>query len=187
MGRKGTAMSRSTRVAVTHGFRRFRSNLRRKRVLRHLNRDLAGYSNGELASLLAKAGLRRSQLFTGFKGNRPNRRLMGRMLQHFDIDRELACEHQWRKLVHAETACARCANVEKCQRWLAWGRKNDAPKVFCRNAGLFTQLRLDLAVLSRATPRTYAFGAGPASDQAEAVGSAWRRQNRLEEKPHWRR
>lgn len=180
-------MGHSTRIKVTHGLRAFRANLRRKRVLRHLNRDLAGYSNKELADLLARARMRRSELFTGFNGNRPNRQLMGRMLRHFDIDRELACEHHWRKLVHAEKACARCANAEKCQRWLAWGRKNDAPNVFCRNAGLFTQMRLDLAVLARTTTRIYAYGAAFSSPQAEAVGSAWRQQRRHEAALPWRR
>jgi hypothetical protein len=152
-------MGHSTRIKVTHGLRTFRANLRRKRVLRHLNRDLAGYSNKELADLLARARMRRSELFTGFTGNRPNRQLMGRMLRHFDIDRELACEHHWRKLVHAEKACARCANAEKCQ----------------------------LAVLARTTTRTYAYGAAFSSPQAEAVGSALRRQRRHEAAPPWRR
>ena len=180
-------MGLSTRIKVAHGLQNFRKNLRRKRVLRHLNRDLAGYSNKELADLLARARMRRSELFTGFKGNRPHRQLLGRMLSHFGIDRELACEHQWHKLVRADKACAHCANVEKCRRWLAWGRKNDAPNVFCRNAALFTQLRLDLALLTRTAPRTYAHGAGLFSSQAEAVGGAWHRQRRREEAPHWLR
>ena len=50
---------------------------------------------------------------------------------------------------------------------------------------IFTQMRLDLALLTRATPRTYAIGAGSA--QAAAVGGAWRRQRRREATPHWRR
>ncbi len=184
---KGSAMGLSTRIKTPHGLRNFRTNLRRKRVLRHLNRDLAGFSNKQLADLLAKARMRRSDLFTDFTGNRANRQLMGHMLSHFDIDRELACEHQWHKLVHAEGACAQCANVEKCRRWLAWGRNNDAPNVFCRNAGLFTQMRLDLALLTRSTPRTYAYGAAFSSPQAEAIGDAWRRQRRRPEGPHWLR
>jgi hypothetical protein len=147
-------MRLSTTANVKHGWQNLGANLRGKRVLRRLNRDLAGFSNKELTDLLARAGIGRTDLFTGFQGNRRNRRLMGQMLSHFDIDRETACEHHWRKLVHAEKACARCANVDKCQRWLAWGRKNDAPDVFCRNAGLFTQMRLDLDLLARTQPRT---------------------------------
>lgn len=176
-------MRLSTTANVKHRLRNLRANLRRKRVLRRLNRDLAGFSNKELADLLAEAGIGRTDLFTGFRGNRQNRGLMGQMLTHFDIDREMACEHHWRKLVHAEKACARCANVDKCRRWLAWGRKNNAPNVFCRNAGLFTQVRLDLAFLARTTPRIYAFGDGPASSEAATVASAWSRLRLLEEEP----
>jgi hypothetical protein len=105
------------------------------------------------------------------------------MLSRFDIDREMACEHHWRKLVQAEKACARCANLDKCRRWLAWGRKNDAPNVFCRNAGLFTQMRLDLDLLARTTPRTYAYGDGSAPSEAATVASAWSRLRLLEEEP----
>ena len=180
-------MRLSTNANVKHRLRNLRANLRRKRVLRRLNRDLAGFSNRELADLLAKAGIGRMDLFTGFRGNRRHRRLMGQMLSRFDIDRETACEHHWRKLVHAEKACARCANADKCQRWLAWGRKNDAPNVFCRNAGLFTQMRLDLDLLARTQPRTYAYESGLASSEAANVASAWGRLRRLEEEPPWRR
>lgn len=180
-------MRLSTIANVKHGLRNLGARLRRKRVLRHLNRDLAGFSNKELASLLANARIGRSELFTDFKGNRRNRRLMGQMLSRFDIDREMACEHHWRKLVHAEKACAHCANAEKCRRWLAWDRRNDAPNVFCRNAGLFTQMRLDLALLARTKPRAYAYGTGFASSEAETVASAWRRQRRFEDQPYWRR
>jgi len=180
-------MRLSTTANVKHRLRNLRANLRRKRVLRRLNRGLAGFSNKELADLLAEAGIGRTDLFTDFRGNRQTRGLMGQMLTHFDIDREMACEHHWRKLVHAEKACARCANVDKCQRWLAWGRKNDAPNVFCRNAGLFTQMRLDLAFLARTMPRTYGYGHGLVSSEAANVASAWRRQRRFQEQPYWRR
>lgn len=172
---------------VKHALRNLRTRLRRNQVLRHLNRDLANFSNKELANLLANARIGRSELFTDFKGNRRHRQLMGQMLSRFDIDRELACEHHWRKLVHAERACSQCANAQKCRRWLAWGRRNDAPNVFCRNAGLFTQMRLDLALLARTKPRTYAYGTGIASSEAETVASAWRRQRRFEDQPYWRR
>jgi hypothetical protein len=186
-GKKGAAMRLSTTANVKHPVRIFRANLRRKRVLRRLNRDLAGFSNKELADLLTKAGIGRTDLFTSFKGNRPNRHLMGQMLGRFDIDRETACEHHWRKLVHAEKACALCPNVNRCQRWLAWGRKNNAPNVFCPNAGLFARMRLDLDLLARTMPRTYAYGNGFVSSEAETVASAWGRLRRFEEEPYWRR
>ena len=112
---------------------------------------------------------------------------MGQMMAHFDIDRETACTHHWRKLVYADKVCARCSNVPKCQRWQAWGRKNDAPNVFCPNAGLFTQLRLDLDLLTRTRPRTYAQGSGVTPTEAAAVAAAWRAQDRAEADPFRRR
>lgn len=170
---------------LAHPWQSLAATVRRKRALRRLNRDLAGLTNKELADLLAKAGLRRSELFTGFKGNLRHRRLMGQMLSRFDIDRETACEHHWRQLVHAEKACARCRNVEKCRKWLAWGRNNSAPYVFCLNAGLFAQMRQQLARLLRATPRTYAYDGGAASAEAAAVATAWGRVGQLEPRPSW--
>ena len=178
-------MQLSPIIDFKHPWRSLRATLRRNRALRHLNRDLAGLTNKELADLLAKAGLRRGELFTGFKGNLRHRRLMGQMLTRFDIDHETACEHHWRQLVHAEKACARCLNAEKCRRWLAWGRNNGAPYVFCRNAGLFAQMRQHLDLLLRARPRTYAYDGGSASAEAATVATAWSRVSQLAARPSW--
>jgi Family of unknown function (DUF6455) len=131
-------------VEMKHPWHKLGLALRRHRARRRLNRDLVGFTNRELAGLLARAGIRRSDLFAGFKGNRRHRRLMGEMLARFGIDRETACADRWDEVSYAERTCAQCPNAGKCRRWLAWGRNNDAPYVFCRNAGLFTQLRLDL-------------------------------------------
>ena len=180
-------MRTSTTAKMKRRLRKVKTGLRRTRARRRLTRDLVGFSNKELADVLAKVGVRRADLFTGFEGNARHRRLMGRMLEHFDIDREMACEHQWRKLVYADKVCARCPNVAKCQRWLAWGRKNGAPNVFCPNAGLFTQLRLDLDLLMRVQPRTYALGAGAAPSEAASVAAAWGALDRVEAVPSWRR
>ena len=180
-------MRSPTTAKMKRRLRKLKTGLRRSRAQRRLTRDLAGFSNKELAGVLAKVGIRRADLFTGFEGNPRHRRRMGRMMEHFDIDRETACEHHWRKLVYADKVCARCPNVPKCQRWLAWGRENGAPNVFCPNAGLFTQLRLDLDLLMRTRPRTYALGAGAASSDAGSVATAWRALDRAEAEPFWRR
>lgn len=161
--------------------------LGRRRVLRRLNRDLAEFTNKDLSELLAKLGIRRSDLFTGFSGNLRHRRLMGHMLVHFDIDRETACQHHWRNLVQAERACAHCSNAAKCERWLSWGRTNNAPNVFCRNAGLFTQIRLNLARLTRTDPRTYGFESGFASAEAAHIAEAWSKLRQIEAQPFWLR
>lgn len=180
-------MRSSTTVKVKYRLRGLAASLRRGRARRRLGRDLGVFTNKELADVLAKAGVRRSDLFTGFKGNRPHRRRMGQMLSRFDIDRETACEHHWRKLVYADKVCARCPNVPRCQRWLAWGRKNSAPNVFCPNAGLFIQMRLDLELLTRTTPRIYTYGAGSSSSEAATVSAAWSALQRAREQASWRR
>lgn len=167
--------------------RRVKATLRRSRARQRLSRDLAGLTNKDLTDLLARAGLRRSDLFTGFEGNPRHRGRMGQIMAHFDIDRETACAHHWRKLVYADKICAGCPNVPKCHRWLAWGRKNEAPNVFCPNAGLFTQLRLDLDLLMRTTPRTYAYQAGSPSSQAAQVAAAWGGPECAPDEAFWRR
>ena len=174
-------------IDLKHRLRRLTAILRRNWARRRLTRDLAYFTNKDLTDVLTQAGIRRSELFTGFKGNLLHRRLMGRMLERFGIDRETACEHHWRKLVHAERTCAGCPNSGRCQRWLAWGRRNNAPNVFCPNAGLFTQIRRDLDLLTRVRPRTYANRGGPTASQAMAVGSAWGTLRQLEQEPFWRR
>jgi hypothetical protein len=161
--------------------------LDRRRALRRLNRDLAEFTNKDLADVLARVGIRRSDLFTGFSGNLRHRRLMGHMLVRFGIDRETACQHYWRNLVQAERACAHCSNADKCERWLSWGRTNNAPNVFCRNAGLFTQIRLNLDRLTRASPRTYGLESGLASAEAAHIAEAWSRLHQIEAQPFWLR
>jgi hypothetical protein len=133
-------------AALRRPTRRFALVLRRRRARRRLNRDLAMVTEQELAGLLGTLAMTRSDVFTGVKGNRRHRQLMGAMLGRFGIDREIACAYRWEDLVEAEAVCARCPNAGKCRRWLAWGRNNDAPNVFCRNAGRFTQMRLELGL-----------------------------------------
>lgn len=180
-------MRSPTTAMMKRRLRKLKTGLRRTRARRRLTRDLAAFSNKDLAGVLAKLGLRRADLFAGRNGNPRHRRRMGRMLEHFDIDRETACEHHWRKLIYADKVCTRCRNVAKCERWLAWGRHNAAPNVFCPNAGLFTQLRLDLDLLLRTQPRTYAVGTGAASPEAASVAAAWGALDRAEADPFRRR
>ncbi len=174
-------------IVLKRSWQRASAALRRARARRRLNRTLADFTNKELSDLLATAGIRRSDLFAGSEGNPRHRRLMGHMLTRFGIDRETACRHDWRSLAQAERACAQCANAGRCERWLAWGRANNAPTVFCRNAGLFTHMRLDLARLTRAQPRTYALEGRAAGAEAARIAEAWNGQRDLEARPFWRR
>jgi hypothetical protein len=183
--KKGAVMHLPPIIAFKRPWHRASAALRRTRARRRLNRTLAEFTNKELSDLLAEAGMRRSDLFAGRDGAPRHRRLMGHMLVRFGIDRETACQHGWRSLAQAERACAQCANAGKCERWLAWGRANNAPTVFCRNAGLFTQMRLDLDCLTRPQPRTYAFESGLAGAEAAHIAEAWSRLRELEAQPFW--
>ena len=132
-------------------------DLRRRWVLRRLRKGLSCFTDKELVDLLASAGLRRSELFTSFKGNALHRQLMGQMLTHFSVDDEKASEHHWPNLVYAERVCARCQNMGRCRRWFEWGGNNNAPNIFCPNAGLFHQMRLALQrQMIEARTQTYA-------------------------------
>lgn len=141
---------------------------RRQRALRRLRSELRRHTQGELSGLLVRAGLRRADLFAAFKGNARHRQLMGHMMARFGIDRERAIAHCWGNLLHAEAVCLQCPNRGRCRRWLAWGAANNAPNAFCPNAGLFAQLRLGLARLTREQARTYGSGDVPPA----RVGSA---------------
>ncbi len=134
-------MQQSITINIEHPIRRTTLDLRRRWVLRRLSKGLSYFTNKELAHLLTKAGIRRSELFTSFKGNALHRRLMGQMLTHFSVDRERASEHRWPDLVYAERVCAGCPNKGRCRRWFEWGVNNNAPIIFCPNAGLFHQMQ----------------------------------------------
>ena len=120
----------------------------RKYALFRLNTGLARFSDAQLDRWVAWAGIGRSDLFTVFKGNATHRRLMARMLTHFNIAPAVASVRCWTTLRDAEDICARCPSTGRCRRWLRWGRRNNAPSVFCPNAGLFR----DLESLQHAPP-----------------------------------
>ena len=134
-------MQQPTTINVEYPIRSIMLGLRRRWILRRLSKGLSYFTNKELADLLAKAGIRRSELFTSFKGNALHRRLMGQMLTHFSVDRKRASEHRWPDLVYAERVCGRCPNKGRCRRWFEWGVNNNAPNIFCPNAGLFHQMQ----------------------------------------------
>ena len=149
-------MQQSISIKIEHFIHRILLDLRRRWTLRRLNKGLSYFTNKELAHLLAKAGIKRSELFTSFKGNALHRRLMGQMLTHFSVDREKASEHRWSDLVYAEKVCARCPNKDRCRRWLEWRVNSNAPNIFCPNAGLFHHMRLALERQIEARTQTYA-------------------------------
>ncbi len=133
----------------------------------------------------SEAGIRRSELFTRFKGNALDRQLMGQMLIHFSVDRQTASEHDWPDLVHAERVCARCPNKGRCRRWLEWGVKNNAPNIFCPNAGRFQQMRLTQQRRMEARTRTFAHTTDPEASDTVRVEAVWTAVRNPEEKSFW--
>ena len=179
-------MQQSITINIEHTICRTTLDLRRKWVLRRLSKGLSCFTKKELVDLLARAGIRRSELFTTFKGNALHRQLMGRMLSHFSVDRETASEHHWPDLVYAERVCARCPNKGRCRRWFEWSVNHNAPNIFCPNAGLFHQMRLVQQRRMEARTRTYAYITDTADSEAGRVEAAWNAVRNLEEKSFWR-
>jgi hypothetical protein len=105
-----------------------------------LNTQLSRLSDTRLNRWTARAGIERGDLFTVFKGNAAHRQLMARMLVHFNVEPTTAAVQYWQALRNAEAICTCCPNVGRCERWLRWGRKNNAPNIFCPNAALFRRL-----------------------------------------------
>jgi hypothetical protein len=71
------------------------------------------------------------------------RRLMARMMRHFQADPETMPPRYWGAVREAERVCAHCKSAKRCRRWLDWGRHNAAPRVFCPNAELFESMARD--------------------------------------------
>lgn len=114
--------------------------LRRWNAERRVELHLSDLNDDELGHALADAGLTRSDLPTIFGSGHRRRRLMTRMMSHFRVDPKRAALGYQAALRDAERVCANCANVKRCRRWFDWGRRNDAPRVFCPNAELFDEV-----------------------------------------------
>ena len=113
--------------------------LDRQKARRRLRKSLHRVSETELVELLARADLTRGDLFHLAAPVRHRRRL-ARMLAHFNLDGEQMVRCHWIAVRDADRTCARCATVRKCRHWFDWGRRNNAPRIFCPNAPLFDKL-----------------------------------------------
>ena len=179
-------MRNSMNFDIKHPIHSFMLELRRRNALRRLNKDFAQLTDKELDDLLAEAGIQRKDLFTSFDGNTPRRRLMGRMLMHFGIDRERASQHHWGHLVRAESRCTRCLSVRRCQRWFEAHNTNIEPKTFCPNAAVFENIRSAQAQFTAAKARIYPYIPDSLDSKAVWVELAWKAVRSHEEKPFWR-
>lgn len=105
-----------------------------------LRRELSCFSDEQLERVLADAGMSQGDLAAIFKGRARNRSLMAAMMEHFGVRPKEAGLRYWGALRDAERVCAHCSSVRRCRRWLEWGARNDAPRVFCPNAPLFDEI-----------------------------------------------
>lgn len=120
----------------------------RWRRLRHpvLARPLGRTSNRQIDAALERAGLTRAALFTYGGAIARHRTQMAGMLEAHGVDVARAVVENWEDLKLADHYCAHCRNARRCSRWLQWGRRNDAPKMFCVNANLFASIAASQAV-----------------------------------------
>lgn len=179
-------MQHSITFDIQHAIHNVVLELRRRQALRRLSKGLAQLNDQELDDLLAEAGMQRKDLFANFVGNAPHRRLMGRMLMHFGVDRERASRHNWDDLVHAESRCAQCPGADRCRQWFEARRTNIAPNIFCPNAALFEYMCSAQAQFAAARSRVYSYTPDTPDSEAARVAAAWNAVRCKEEKPFWR-
>ncbi len=127
----------------------------RRRRWQHplLARSQARASDAEIDAALRTAGLTRAELFTPQNAIAAHRTRMAHMLAAFEIDVAQATAERWGTFKTADGLCARCTQTGRCQRWLEWGQRNEAPWVFCPNAATFAAIAAEQAraMLARQT------------------------------------
>ena len=120
--------------------------------VRGLSRRFAGWSamhpvgypaDPERDRCLREAGITPAELCRAGKSARGFRGRMTAMMRHFRLDPDAAAPRYRGALRDAERVCMNCTTVRRCKGWLEWGRRNDAPRVFCPNAALFDEAAAD--------------------------------------------
>ena len=120
--------------------------------MRTVSRRLAGWSamhptgyppDPERERCLREAGISPAELRSAGKAARGFRGRMTAMMRHFRFNPDAAAPRYHGALRDAERVCMNCTTVSRCKRWLEWGRRNDAPRVFCPNAALFDDAASD--------------------------------------------
>lgn len=150
MALEDTAMRTFHAIAPTVLLARVADVLARYSPANGLANPLTWYSDADLDRALEHTGRHREDLFRQFRGNARHRHLMAHMIEHFGVDLEHAVRHDWDRLKHADGVCVECSTIRRCRSWIAWGRHNDAARVFCPNAALFDELAQAMA--GRRTP-----------------------------------
>ena len=133
-------------VGKIAGFVRFR---RLTDAIRGASRQFAYWSSQrptdflpdcERDRCLREAGITPAEFRSAGKSARGFRGRMTAMMRHFRLDPDAATPRYHGALRDAERVCMNCATVKRCKNWLEWGRRNDAPRVFCPNAALFDEV-----------------------------------------------
>lgn len=101
---------------------------------------LTCYSDEQIDRALAKAAMRRGDLFAAAKGNARHRRRLGKVMRYFGIDPERMAEERWPELKRAERVCLYCSKAHRCQSWVDGAAPDDAPRNFCRSVALFDEI-----------------------------------------------
>ena len=115
-----------------------------------LRRRLSRSTDEQVDRALSAAELRRSDLFTVFKGNARHRKRMAAMMSRFRLNRRQASDAFWPELREADSICADCPHVRRCVRLLEWDIGDRTARVFCPNAQLYDRI----AIAGRAADST---------------------------------
>ena len=105
-----------------------------------LRGPLGTANDAKIDAALSRLGLTRSALFSPPNEVARHRLRMAYMLSARGVDVDRATREYWPELKSADSTCASCASIRRCERWLQSPWHEDAPQVFCPNAVLFATL-----------------------------------------------
>ena len=106
-----------------------------------LLRPLGRACDAEIDAALEESGLDRAELFRPETSIAPHRHRVALMIPMQGLDPETLARDFWAELKAMDHRCAHCESTRRCERWLKWGRVNDAPRMFCPNATTFEKIR----------------------------------------------
>jgi hypothetical protein len=89
---------------------------------------------------LARAGLRRSDIFMAQTAIAGHRSYLAHMLSAWSIDVARAVDEHWEALKLADQTCAECSTRGRCRWWLQEDRRTSLASVFCPNAQLLAEI-----------------------------------------------
>lgn len=106
-----------------------------------LLRPLGRTRDAEIDAALKKSELGRADLFQPESSIAPHCHRIAAMIAAQGLDPVTLTRDFWPELKEMDHRCAHCGNTRRCERWLKWGRVNNAPRMFCPNATAFEAIR----------------------------------------------